>query len=192
MSTEGKNSTEENRTEQNQVEPKKKFNKKLLNFLKNNKAATVLGVLLLVMFIWFLVKMKNNEKQFENEKTQIITKYETERDSLQIKHLELASKVFSWSVRSELLKNNTENLNQLFTIFVKESKVDLVLLIDPLNKMVLLSSDKKFEGNPYLGNFDFKLTNTIVIKEESSVRIITPVMGFNNRIGILIVELEKD
>lgn len=192
MSIEGKNPTEENRTEQNQVEPNKKFKNKLVNFQKNNKVAIVLGVLLLIMFIWFLVQMQINEKQFENEKTQIITKYELERDSLQIKHLELVSKVFSWSVRSELLRNNTENLNQLLTVFVKESKVDLVQLINPKNKMVLLSSDKKFEGSPYLGNFDFELTTTIVIKEESLIRIITPVMGFNSRIGILIIELEKD
>lgn len=91
--------------------------------------------------------MQNNAKQFENEKIQLITKYETERDSLQIKHLELASTVFTWSVRSELLRNNTENLNQLLTVFVKESELDLVQLINPMNKMVLLSSDKKFGYN---------------------------------------------
>lgn len=189
MSTEEKNPLGENKKEQKTLEPKKTG--KFMSFVKNNKAATFLTILLLAMFIYFSVKIKNEEKQFENEKTQLITKYETERDSLKIKHLEFASTVFSWSVRSELLRNNTENLNQLLTIFVQESKADLVELVDPTNKMVLLSSDKKFEGNPYLGNLDSQLTETTVVKDTNSVKIITPVMGFNSTIGILIVESKK-
>ena len=29
-----------------------------------------------------------------------------------------------------------------------------------------------------------------VVKEESNVKIITPIMGFNNKIGILVIELK--
>ena len=73
---------------------------KLVGFFKNNKAATVLIVLLLVVFIWFSIKIRINDKTFNNEKTQLITQYESKIDSLQIKHLEFATEVFSWSVRS--------------------------------------------------------------------------------------------
>ncbi len=190
MNTEEKN----NLAETNDSEPIKsqsKFKEKLVAFFKNNKAATVLTVLLLVVFIWFSIKIRINEKNFNNEKIQLITQYESKIDSLQIKHLEFATEVFSWSVRSELLRENTENLNQLLTVFVKESGADLVQLINPENKMVLISSDKRFEGNPYTGNLNFELKESTVIKEERIVKIITPVMGFNKMIGILIVELSK-
>lgn len=169
----------------------KKNGNKLVAFLKNHKAATVLVVLLVVVFIWLSVIIRVNESNFNNEKTQLIAQYESKIDSLKIKHLEFATEVFSWSVRSELLRNNTENLSQLLTIFIKESGADLVQLINPEDKMVLLSSDKKFEGNPYSGNLDFESDNLIVLKEGGAVKIITSVMGFNNKIGVLIVELKK-
>ncbi len=189
MSTNEKNNLEENESEPTQT--RSKFVDKLLSFFKSNKAASVLAVLLLVVLIWFSVKMRINERSFINEKAQLITQYESTIDSLQINHLEFATKVFSWSVRSELLRNNTENLSQLLTVFVQESGTDLVQLINPEDKMVLLSSDKKFEGNPYTGNLNFELQESTVLNEGADVKIITPVMGFNNKIGILIVELKK-
>lgn len=168
------------------------FKDKILAFLKNNKAATTLSILLLIAIIWFFVKLRTNERNFNNEKSKIITRYENTIDSLQIKNLEFATEVFSWSVRSELLRNNTENLNQLLTLFAKKSSADLIQIINPENKNVLLSSDKKFEGVRYSGLLDFEIKNTVVLKDESAVKIITPVMGFNSMIGILIVEIEND
>jgi len=191
MNTEEKN----NLAETNDNEPIKnqsKFKGQVVAFFKNNKAATVLTLLLLVVFIWFSIKIRINENNFNNEKTQLITQYESKIDSLQIKHLEFATDVFSWSVRSELLRENTENLSQLLTIFVKQSGADLVQLINPENKIVLLSSDKKFEGVSYSGLINFEIKKTVVIEDGGVVKIITPVMGFNNMIGILIVELRKE
>ena len=57
--------------------------------------------------------------------------------------------------------------------------------------MVILSSDKKYEGLPYSGNMNFEINNSVVIKEDNIVKIITPVMGFNSMIGILIVEIRE-
>jgi len=147
---------------------------------------------LIVVAIWFLIKVSVDAKRFENEKTQLITLYETQMDSLQVKHIEFASTVFSWSVRSELMRNNVENLNQLLTVFVKESGADLVQLVNPENKLILLSSDKKFEGTTYDQNLDFEIENTVVLEQDGKVIIVTPVMGFNSTIGILIVELKHD
>lgn len=190
MSTEEINNSEEIEKETTKTESKSTFKNKLITFFKNNKAAFVLTIVLLVVFIWFSYKIRINEKKFNDEKTELITQYESKIDSLQITQLEFATKVFSWSVRSELIRKNTENLNQLLTIFVKESGADLVQLINPEDNMVLLSSDKKFEGNPYTGNLDFELKESTVIKEKNNVKIITPVMGFNDKIGILVVELK--
>lgn len=138
----------------------------------------------------FSVKLRINEKKFTDEKSQLINQYEGTIASLQIRHLEFATKVFSWSVRSELLRDNTENLNQLLTVFVKESGADLVQIVNSEDKMVLLSSDKKFEGNLYPGNLDLHIENPVVQKDDGLVKVITPVMGFNKKIGILIVELK--
>ncbi|UUW10993.1 hypothetical protein NLG42_09345 [Flavobacterium plurextorum] len=106
----------------------------------------------------------------------MITQYESKIDSLQIKHLEFATEVFSWSVRSELLRNNTENLNQLLSIFVRQSGADLVQLVNPKDNIVLLSSDKKFEGTTLETTGFSNLTNTKVYTKEILVKIVSPVM----------------
>ena len=172
MSTVEKN----NLVETSQSKTKNTFKEKLVGFFKNNKVATVLTVLLLVVFIWFSIKIRINEKNFNNEKTQLITQYESKIDSLQIKHLEFATEVFSWSVRSELLRNNTENLNQLLSIFVRQSGADLVQLVNPKDNIVLLSSDKKFEGTTLETTAFSNLTNTKVYRKEILVKIVSPVM----------------
>jgi len=167
------------------------FKDKIVDILQNNKVSSVLALLLLIVFVWLFVKIRINERNFQNEKTELINQHSIFIDSLQINHLEFATEVFSWSVRSELIRNNTENINQLLTIFVKESEADLVQLIDPEGYTILLSSDKKYEGKEYSGDLNFELNSTIILKTSKDVKIITPVMGFNSKIGILIVELTR-
>lgn len=166
------------------------FKEPVLNFFKRNIVAVVLAILILLLYTSFRVKIANNTKHFENEKMQLITQYEAERDSLQIKSLEFASSVFSWSIRSEMLRNNMENLNQLVTEFVQKSDANLVQIIDPETRMVILSSDKKFEGIEYEKEMNFEINHPLVIKEDQNISIITPIMGFSNRIGVLIVEVK--
>lgn len=158
------------------------------SFLKRHIVPIILIVLLLGGFAWFSFQISRNENRFKEEKTQLITKNQIEKDSMKIAQLEFATTVLSWSVRSELPRNNTDNINQLITAFVKKSGADLVQLIKPENNSVLLSSDKKFEGMPYSKKLDNNLTKTTVVKEDGMVRIIVPVMGLNSKIGILIVE----
>ena len=175
-------------------------NNKLLDFFKKNIVAVLLAIILIIVLIWYSVKISADEKEFERERTEmvtksknersaLITKYEAEIDSLQIKNLESASKIFSWSVRSELMRNNTENLNQLVNEFVRESGADLVQLIDPKTNKITLSSDKKFEGTDYAQKIDYALTEPQTLREEDGIKIITPVMGLNSALGILIVQI---
>jgi Ca2+/Na+ antiporter len=160
------------------------------NFLLKNIATVIIAILLILVFIWFSVKINNNRKHAENEKMQLITRYETERDSLKIKSLEFVSSVFSWSVRSEMLRNNMENLNQLVTVFVQESDANLVQIVNPETRMVILSSDKKFEGTEYEKEVNFEINQPVIIRDDQKITIITPIMGFSNRIGVLIVEVK--
>ena len=189
-------------------QPDKKVVKKndspsmFLSFIKKHIVSLLLVLALIVILIWFSAKNSTNNRQFEKEKTSLITQsknersalvanYESEKDSLRIANLEAAAKIFSWSVRSEMLRNNTENLNQLVNAFVKESGADLVQLIDPETNKITLSSDKKFEGSAYARKIDSGLKEPHTLKEDSSIRIITPIMGLNTALGILIVQINN-
>ena len=168
-----------------------RLKKRFIKFIKNNKAATILFLILVVVFIWFFIKQQITESNFKKEKTELITQYESRIDSLQVEYLQFSSEVFSWSVRSELLRDNTENLNQLLSVFVRKSGADLVQLINPKDNIILLSSDKKYEGEKNKSGTFSNLTGTTVYQEANKVKIVCPVMGYNEKIGILVVELNK-
>ena len=177
--------------EQPYTEKKKNgFGKRIVNFLMNNKLAVLLFIILIVVFAWLSIKNSQQERQFLQEKTELQTNYETKIDSLKVDYITFASEVFSWSVRSEMLRNNEENLNQLVSAFVKKSNVSLVQIVDMKDKKVILSSDKKYEGEAYTGNLDQSDSETVVqTNQEGKQQIITPIMGFNSKIGILVVTM---
>jgi hypothetical protein len=164
---------------------------KIILFLKNNKAATILSIALIVIISWFSIKLSSNESKFIDEKTQLISQHKIAIDSLKSRHLEVTTTVFSWSVRSELLRNNSESINQLISLFVKASGADLVQLINPEDNSISHSSDKKYEGNNY-PDFNFTSTTMTILNEGNDVKIITPIMGYNNLLGILYVEIRKE
>jgi len=189
-------------------QPDKKVVKKndsssmFLLFIKKHIVSLLLVLALIVILIWFSAKNSTNNRKFEKEKTSLITQskneksalianYESEKDSLRVVNLEAAAKIFSWSVRSEMLRNNTENLNQLVNAFVKESGADLVQLIDPETNKISLSSNKKFEGSEYARKIDFALKEPHTLKEDGGIKIITPIMGLNAALGILIVQINN-
>ncbi|MEA1875081.1 MAG: hypothetical protein U9N51_11755 [Bacteroidota bacterium] len=198
MSTKEKNNLAET-NDSEQIKNQSKFKRKLIAFFKNNKAATFLGILLIIVVAWFFIKLQINEAAFKKEKIQIkeeknqlIEAYEGKIDSLKVDHVKFATEVFSWSVRSEMLRENTENLNQLLTIFVKQSDANIVQLVNPKDNIILLSSDKKYEGSQANNNDYDNLTSTIVLNKDNTTKIISPVMGFNEKIGVLIVELKQE
>jgi len=161
------------------------FGNRTLNFLKAHLLSVVLSLLIIVGYAWFSVEKTAQKKQFIQEKSALILEQANTIDSLKMNHLKFATEVFSWSVRSELIRENTENLSQLLTFFVKDSGADLVQLIDPKNQKILLSSDKKFEGNQSSENNLVEINNTIMIRNQNSFKILSPIMGFNDKIGVL-------
>ncbi|MCF8299067.1 MAG: hypothetical protein K9J13_16075 [Saprospiraceae bacterium] len=183
-------STEEKKSEQETASHNNGFKTKMLAFLKKNIVSIILLIAIIIVYIWFSAKMSSETNRYENEKTQLISKFKTERDSLQIKHLEFTSTIFSWSVRSELLRNNMENLSDLINVFVKESGANWVQLINSENNVVMLSSDKKFEGNHYNEKLDFDISKTVVLKKAGFVHIVIPITGINSKIAILVIELK--
>jgi hypothetical protein len=182
----------ENQQHENDASKKNPFIKKVWGVIKRNPISSVLLISLVVAFTWFSVKSGIDKKQFEREKNELITKHVFQLDSLQLKNIEFSSRVFSWSVRSELLRTNVENLNQLLTVFVKESNANLVQLVNLEDNTIIISSDKKFEGTSFMMPKNVNLDKQVTTSDETKITVLTPVMGFNDKIGLLVVEISKE
>lgn len=163
------------------------FGNRILNVIKTNKLSLFLVICLIVVFTWLTLQNSSQQKQFKQEKATLVKTHEIQMDSLRIAQITFATEVFSWSVRSELLRNNKENLNQLVTVFVQQSGADLVQIINATDNIVLLSSDKKFEGTPVADTTLASLSSTKVLREANTVTIMSPIMGFNDKLGVLLV-----
>lgn len=176
-------------------EKKSKFWTKLRQILKKHPLVYILLLLLIIVLAWAAIKINIDKKKYTAEKSQIIERYEVRIDSLLLKNIQFSSLVFSWSIRSEMIRSNEENLSQLVTVFIKESNANLVQIVDVENYSILISSDKKYEGEKFIVPMksDFKEQKTISTNKKTTVY--TPIMGFNNIIGLLVVEnlkAEKD
>jgi len=161
---------------------------KLKIFILNHKLIFSLIFIVIVVFLWAIIKMNMMEKQFEKQSLEQKTAYENKIDSLTAKHLVLTSKVFSWAIRSELTRENKEQVNQFFLSFIKEPGVTKVAFVDAKTSKVTLSTDKKDEGTPYTDQVALLTDETIQYRNDSVYSIISPVMGLNNKIGVLVIE----
>lgn len=174
-------------------EPKKvSFSQKIWNLIKKSPIITLLIIALLGCIIWANFRIYNDRQQYEKESLELTEKYEFKLDSLELHSLAFSSKVFSWSVRSELLRQNVENLNQLCTVYVKESNASLVQIVNLVDNTITISSDKQYEGNSFVLPSYINIDEQRSMVTDSKVTIYTPVMGYNNTIGLLIVEISKN
>jgi len=178
--------TENEIQEKKTLQPKKPG--KIGIYIMNHKMIFSLLFALVVVFLWAIIKMYFMENSFEKQTAELKISYENKIDSLTSKQLELTSKVFSWAVRSELTRENKEQVNQFFLSFIKEPGVTKVEFVDATTSKVTLSTDKKDEGTAFTNQVALMTDETIHFTEDSVLNVITPVMGLNNKLGILVIE----
>jgi len=101
------------------------------------------------------------------------------------------SKSVDWSIRSEMLRGNMEQVNLLMSELVMDSHFQYINLVGK-NGTVLLSTNKKQEGRP-IENEKVRsvLTtdSTMIITEAKNtvITVVSPVMGYDKRLGTLVM-----
>lgn len=163
---------------------------KFLALLSNNKLAVFLFIVLVIVFLWSIIRVNVLERNFEKEKSSIQTIYDTKIDSLTFSHLSITSEVFAWAIRSELIRQNIDQVNQFFLTYIQQDNVQKIRLVDIKNSKIILSTDKKEEGTVY-GGSDLSKDDTIINTRDSLVSVITPVMGLNSKLGMLVIDYVK-
>ena len=105
-----------------------------------------------------------------------------------MKQLMLTSNVFSWAIRGELTRENKEQVNQFFLSIIKEPGVSKVEFVRAPDGKITLSTNKKDEGSIYTNQVALMSNETINFKTDSVLNVVTPVMGLNNKLGVLVIE----
>ncbi len=164
---------------------------RIASFLLNHKVSVFLVLVILGVFSWGTFKNYQLKSQFEENKIKLETQYAQKTDSLQVANYKLTTKVFSWAIRSELMRNNNEQINQFFLSFIQNPNIEKVQLVNPDNAVILLSTDKKDEGMKMDMTQINQTDSLMVVREASVLKIYNPIMGLNKKIGILVVAISS-
>jgi hypothetical protein len=178
--------TEANETIIETGEPKMK---KFFKFLKKRKAfiaPVLLALALLITVLYYRYTISKMESNFEQDKQEYKEMFADQMDSLRLDNAYDISRIFSWSVRSEYMRGNKEQVSLLLNHFVKTPNISSVSMINA-DGLIELSTDKKVEGNKY--SDPSNLVNPPQKVENNS--LIIPLTGINETLGHLEVRFEK-
>jgi hypothetical protein len=173
-------------------EPQEKSN--FFRWLFEHKTPVTFGALVLILICtiaFYQIRLSTVESEFIVEKNnyeqQTAISYQIKMDSVNLDNAYRLSKVFSWSVRAELLRGNQEQVNILFGQFIKTPGIAKVSLIDPETNKIILATDRKMEGEIFPDISILKNSETIIIDNRLSIAI----SGLNDVIGYLFYEFDN-
>lgn len=152
-----------------------------LAFIWKHKLEYFLVLLLVIALSFVVINNFSLKRSFNKEKQQLIGQY-----------IDETSKVFSWAIRGELLRDNREQVNQFFTNLVKEPGFRKIQLVDASNSKVIISTNKKEEGTEVSDTLIINANNQRHLLKDDVIISVTPVMGLNSRLGILVIEKDVE
>ena len=152
-------------------------------------ASAIVVVLFAALWIWKSVEIKNLKQENEKKETLLRQKAIELLSQSDYKYLKLLAKPYVWAIRTEIMKGNIEAVNLYANDMVKEKSFQTITVVDEKG-VVVSSTNKKLEGKPYasIGNAVYLSNDSTVINkvDDTAFEVLSPVMGFNKRIGTLI------
>ncbi|HMN26006.1 MAG: hypothetical protein IT276_11075 [Ignavibacteriaceae bacterium] len=183
-------SADKNQNEENEKDKTKKPSR-ILGFIFKHKMFFTLLLIIAVILVYHMIRINSLESEFAAKTVTLKKEYTLKIDSMKIANLQQTIKVFSWAVRSELNRSNLEEVNQFFLNFVKEKGIRMISLVNPENGIIILSTNKKNEGNVMTDKQIMDVTDLKVFADSTELKVVVPIMGLNIKNGVLIVEVIK-
>jgi len=148
-------------------------------FWKKHFLKLLLLFLLLVSMAW---------GYFEKQKT--ISNYETQIKELRAEHIKDLSSTLALAIRSEMIADNLNQVNQYLIQTVKMFDVTRILLADPSTGEVIVSTNKKDEGAVFDNDALVNAREAIKKMHNNHTYTATPIMGLNTQLAVLIIQVD--
>lgn len=166
---------------------------KIFRYLKN------IIVTILVLIIPSLWLLKENEiKQIEEENIKSVESIKLSAENALVKEkivgLTVLSKAYVWAIRKEMINENIQQVNLYANDMVKEQNFKSIMVCNT-NGYIISSSDKRLEGKLFteIGDANQLKNNVtkVLIQKDSTFQVFSPIMGFNSRLGTLIINYKN-
>lgn len=147
-------------------------------------------VLLAAIWIWKEVQIRNVQSRAKQDQealkvqaTKVIARSHEE-------HLKLLAKPFVWALRTEMMQGNMNQVNLYLNDMVKEKNIQRIVIADTKG-LIVASTNKKDEGKPFstISKAEYMAGNNTTINNNNDSIIVmsSPIMGFNSRLGTLMI-----
>ena len=135
------------------------------------------------MYVWKNVAVNRATLQLTEKAGRIIT------DQNRM-FLRLAVVPLVWAVRSEMIRENYDQINLYLNQFVKEQNMKEIVVAKP-DGTIVVATNKKLEGKPITGVFPSSVLledkTTVTTLENGDMMVVSPVMGLSTKVGVLIL-----
>ena len=158
---------------------------------------TVIGVLLLLvifLFVWQSMTARQHAKELEQTKTHYEEEMKLALDLNAQRQLTLMMKTFVWAVRSSMIRDNLDEVDQYFRQLVQEEHISEIVLANE-EGTILVSTNKKHEGQAFTEHYPAALLGPDDIRFENRdgyYYVSAPVLSLNTRLGTLFVVYEAE
>ncbi len=162
------------------------------------KYAFILVGIIVFVFAWKIIAVNKVEsdtrKQLESERALITHQAREQADKQYKKEEERFGQVLSWAVRSELIRNNIDQIGLYLNDIVKQINAERIVLISEKGEL-LVSTDKRLEDVKGSDLYPKEVLNEHKITIKSDVDgkklVIAPVSDFNKRIAVLVISYKQ-
>lgn len=146
-------------------------------------------VLIAGLWTWKVIQVSSVRKEAERETERVRATAVNIISQERAEQLRVMAKPFVWAVRSEMLRGNMEGVNLYLQDMVKEKNFQRIQVADTRG-VVVASTDKKTEGKPLADTGGMLAADSTIVNNtgDSAWVISSPVMGFNNRLGTLVID----
>lgn len=152
------------------------------NILQKHPLVFLLIGALIITFLWGVLKTNRIESKLTKE-------HQKELNELRISTGEELARVFSWSLRSELTRNNKEQAHQYMLLLLRGNlDIKNVQYIDLKSKTVTFSSNKKEEGKEVNDENILAVKEVTHLEKGNIITLMTPIMGFDRQLGVAVIE----
>jgi hypothetical protein len=163
--------------------------------------SAVLLLVLLIVFTWGRITSGAAERRLEAERRELMQKVEAERATLQRETQEslgretrelqlLFGHALAYAVRSAVLRNNFDEVDQYFSDLVRNPRVTLVLFADTEGK-ILRASDRKYVDTRFGEHFPADLLKSPDVSvhpgEGARRQLVAPIQGLTARVGTVLL-----
>lgn len=152
----------------------------------------VIGVLVVAgIVIWFYkdFQIANVREEADQNLVDQQLRYESALVDVEDEYSRQLVKPLVWAVRSEMLRENYEEVNRYLTEFVRQKDYQNLAVANAEGQIVV-ATDKKMEGAE-LGDFypaEYNQVNEVKVdRQENRIVTVAPVMGLNSRLGTLVM-----